>query len=166
MGLYVDLSFYRIITAADFSSTRVLVQLAREMGLRVIASCGSEEKVELLRTLGAHHVINRKTDDVATELKKAGPIDIYIDHVGGATLEAAIANAAMHARFVIVGAVSTYNAPISEAYGVRVCLILSDLCTSLSDPVFTESMACISLSHHVSPIHSVPYQNLIIIIIS
>lgn len=98
----------------------MLVQLARDIGLRVIASCGSDEKAGILRKMGAIHVINRNTDDMSTELKKAGPIDIYIDHVGGSTLEAAIENAAMHARFVICGAVSTYNTPMSEAYGVKV----------------------------------------------
>ncbi|KIP02444.1 hypothetical protein PHLGIDRAFT_122457 [Phlebiopsis gigantea 11061_1 CR5-6] len=107
------------ISAAAGAVGLMLVQLAVSQGLRVIASCGSDAKAGLLRELGAAHVINRKTDDIFVELKKAGPIDIFIDHVGGITLEAAIENAAMHARFVICGAVSTYNGPMSDAYGVK-----------------------------------------------
>ncbi|KAI0310798.1 hypothetical protein OF83DRAFT_1088127 [Amylostereum chailletii] len=114
-----------LISAAAGAVGLVSVQLARAMGLRVIAICGSEKKAELLRSLGVDHVINRKTDDISLELKKVGPIDIYIDHVGGPILEAAIDNAAMHARFVICGAISTYNVPMSEAYGVRNLWLIS-----------------------------------------
>ena len=130
-----------------FSS--MLVQLAVSMGLRVIASCGSEDKANLLRELGAAHVINRKTSDMFVELKKAGPIDIYIDHVGGVALEAAIENAAMHARFVICGAVSTYNGPMNEAYGVKVYKVFQPL-QDLSQYSPLESVACQSIPNYVS----------------
>lgn len=105
----------------------MLVQLSKSLGLRVIASCGSNEKIGILKDLGADYVINRRTEDMFLALKKAGPIDIYIDHVGGIALEAAIENAAMHARFVICGAVSTYNGPMSNAYGVKVYKNYSNL---------------------------------------
>ena len=99
-----------------------MVQLAKHLGLKVIGSVGSDEKVELVKSLGADHVFNYKTHDVSTELRKHGPIDIFFDHVGGATLEAGIENAAMRARIVVCGAVSTYNADMKDAYGVRVGL--------------------------------------------
>ena len=46
------------------------------------------------------------------DLRAACPdgIDVYFDNVGGAVLEAALANLAMHARIVVCGAISQYNA--------------------------------------------------------
>lgn len=133
----------------------MLVQLAVSQGLRVIASCGSDAKAGLLRELGAAHVINRKTDDIFVELKKAGPIDIFIDHVGGITLEAAIENAAMHARFVICGAVSTYNGPMSDAYGVKVSAWHTHTCSLNLHRRVLEFMARQSLSYHVRSLPTV-----------
>lgn len=40
--------------------------------------------------------------------------------VGGETLEAAIENAAMGARFAICGSIHHYNVGIGNAYGVKV----------------------------------------------
>jgi NADPH-dependent curcumin reductase len=37
-------------------------------------------------------------------------IDVFWDNVGGTTLEAALANLAMHARVVLCGAIANYNA--------------------------------------------------------
>lgn len=93
------------------------------MGLKVIASCGSDEKVNVLRDLGVQHVINRRTDNIREALKKYGPIDIYFDNVGGEMLEAAIENAAMNSRFIICGSISSYNTDFEHAYGVRASTI-------------------------------------------
>ena len=105
-------------------SISILVQLSKQMGLKVIGSAGSEEKVRYVKSLGADHVFNYKTSNVKEELKKHGPIDIYFDNVGGKTLENAIENAAQKARFVICGSISTYNQNMGEGYGVKVCLLL------------------------------------------
>jgi len=113
------------VSAASGAVGSVVVQLAKRLGLKVIGSAGSEEKVQLVKSLGADHVFNYKTSSVRDELKKHGPIDIYFDNVGGETLEAAIENAAQRARFVICGAVSTYNQDMSEAYGVKNLWLLS-----------------------------------------
>ena len=90
------------------------------MGLKVIGSTGSDEKVQYIKSLGADHAFNYKTSNVSKELRKHGPVDIYFDNVGGETLESAIENAAQKARFVICGAISTYNQGMNEAYGVKV----------------------------------------------
>ena len=92
------------------------------MGLKVIGSAGSDEKVQYVKSLGADHAFNYHTSNVSEELRKHGPIDIYFDNVGGKTLESAIENAAQKARFVICGAISTYNQSLDEAYGVKVSL--------------------------------------------
>jgi hypothetical protein len=42
----------------------------------------------------------------------------YWDNVGGDTLEAALDNAAIYARFIMCGSISGYN---QDAAGIRVC---------------------------------------------
>ncbi|KAI0056001.1 NAD-P-binding protein [Artomyces pyxidatus] len=93
-----------------------VVQLAKREGLRVIASAGSDEKVEFLRKIGVDVAFNYKTQSTAEVLQREYPIDIYWDNVGGETLDIALANANGNgtARF------------ISEPYALKnVYLILS-----------------------------------------
>jgi NADPH-dependent curcumin reductase CurA len=63
--------------------------------------------------LGFDEAIDYKSQDVKAMLKLACPdgIDVYFDNVGGEILDAALARLAMHARIVICGAISQYNAP-------------------------------------------------------
>lgn len=57
---------------------RVVVQLAKLTNphLKVIASAGSSEKLEHLKSIGADVVINYKIDDMSAVLKEHGPIDM------------------------------------------------------------------------------------------
>ncbi|KAI0088197.1 hypothetical protein BDY19DRAFT_949522 [Irpex rosettiformis] len=97
------------ITTAGGPVGSFVVQLAKADGLKVIASAGSEEKVEFVKNLGADVVFNYKTTNTADVLEKEGPIDVYWDNVGGTTLDAALANAALHSRFIECGMISGYN---------------------------------------------------------
>jgi len=113
------------------------VQLAKAESLKVIASAGSDEKVQFLKEIGADVAFNYKTTSTAEVLKQHGPINIYWDHVGGKKrlnssnllvhgligmageiLETAIENAAEHARILLIGAITEYNR--SERYGIKV----------------------------------------------
>ncbi|KAJ7169192.1 hypothetical protein C8R43DRAFT_1155645 [Mycena crocata] len=78
-------------------------------GMKVIASAGSEEKVEFMKSIGADVAFNYKTTDTREVLEKQGPIDVFWDNVGGEILEAAIDFAAVNARFLECGAISGYN---------------------------------------------------------
>ena len=79
-----------------------------------MASAGSEEKLRWLRDeAGVDAAINyTEAEDMAAALDTAAPegIDIYFDNVGGEILDIALAQLAMHARVVICGAISQYNA--------------------------------------------------------
>lgn len=93
-----------------------VIQLAKRDGLKVIASAGTDEKVAFMKELGADVAFNYKTTKTSEVLQKEGPIDVYAfgyfakakmtdvsrywDNVGGETLEAALAAAARHARFI------------------------------------------------------------------
>jgi NADPH-dependent curcumin reductase CurA len=54
----------------------LVIQIAKLDGLKVIASAGSEEKVQFMKELGADVVFNYKTTDTKEVLKKEGPIDM------------------------------------------------------------------------------------------
>ncbi|MBP0449169.1 NADP-dependent oxidoreductase [Kitasatospora sp. RG8] len=88
-------------------------QIAKAKGCRVVGIAGGAEKCALLTDeLGFDAAIDYRTEDVRKALRTHAPdgIDVYFDNVGGEVLEAALANLAMHARVVICGAISQYNA--------------------------------------------------------
>ncbi|KAF5360148.1 hypothetical protein D9758_011340 [Tetrapyrgos nigripes] len=87
----------------------IVVQLAKLDGMKVIASVGSDEKVQFAKEIGADVVFNYKTTDTEEVLAKEGPIDVYWDNVGGSTLDAALGNSAVLARFIECGMISGYN---------------------------------------------------------
>jgi NADPH-dependent curcumin reductase CurA len=82
------------------------VQIAKLMGLRVIGSAGSAEKVEWLRSLGVEAFDYRET-----QLKDAlaDGIDLFFDNVGGEQLEGALNALRPFGRVVACGAISRYN---------------------------------------------------------
>jgi NADPH-dependent curcumin reductase CurA len=80
--------------------------MAKLMGLRVIGSAGSTEKVEWLRSLGIEAFDYRETS--SKEALSDG-IDVYFDNVGGAQLEAALFALRPFGRVVACGAISRYN---------------------------------------------------------
>ncbi|KAJ7904023.1 NAD(P)-binding protein [Mycena leptocephala] len=89
----VSLVIFVLPTTFRSMHHRMVIQLAKQAGLKVIASAGSEEK----------------TTDTRGVLAKEGPIDIYWDNVGGDILDAALEFAAPHGRFLLCGAISGYN---------------------------------------------------------
>ncbi|KZT44311.1 alcohol dehydrogenase [Sistotremastrum suecicum HHB10207 ss-3] len=94
----------------------VFVQLAKEAGYKVIASAGSEKKVEFLKSIGTDVAFNYKTEKTADVLQKHGPVHIYFDNVGGETLEAALSNMADFGLIIACGMASGYN---SAPYHVK-----------------------------------------------
>jgi NADPH2:quinone reductase len=62
------------------------IQLAKQLGARVIVTAGSEEKCEACRQLGADVAINYKTEDFVTATKAATDgkgANVILDMVGG-----------------------------------------------------------------------------------
>ncbi|GJE91334.1 NADP-dependent oxidoreductase [Phanerochaete sordida] len=97
------------VTAASGPVGSFVVRLAKADGLKVIASAGSDEKCEFVKSLGADVVFNYKTTKTADVLAKEGPINIFWDNVGGESLDAALQYAARGARFLECGMISGYN---------------------------------------------------------
>ncbi|HXA41653.1 MAG TPA: NADPH:quinone oxidoreductase family protein [Candidatus Solibacter sp.] len=82
------------------------IQLGKAAGAMVIATAGSDEKVELCLQLGADHAINYKTQDFADEVNKitdrAGA-DVIFDPVGGDVYDRSTKCVAFEGRIIIIG---------------------------------------------------------------
>jgi len=82
------------------------IQLGKAADATVIATAGSDEKVEVCRQLGADHAINYKTQDFVEEVKKVTGgrgADIVYDPVGGDVYDRSTKCIAFEGRIVIVG---------------------------------------------------------------
>ncbi|WP_298442297.1 NADP-dependent oxidoreductase [uncultured Ferrimonas sp.] len=92
----------------------IVVQLAKLAGAKVIGSAGSDEKVAWLTdTLGADAAFNYKhSTDLGQTLRELAPegISLFFDNVGGAHLQAAMANMQDFGRIVSCGMIDQYNA--------------------------------------------------------
>jgi NADPH-dependent curcumin reductase CurA len=102
-----------VVSAAAGAVGSVAGQIAKIKGCRAIGIAGGEAKCDYVtRELGFDACIDYKAGDVRRGLKQHCPsgIDVYFDNVGGAILDDALACLAMHARIVICGAISQYNA--------------------------------------------------------
>ena len=79
-----------LVHAAAGGVGTILIQLAKRKGAIVIAKVGNAKKVDLVKELGADHVINYRANDYSTELiniLKGDTIDISYNAVGGATFK-------------------------------------------------------------------------------
>ena len=101
-----------VVSGAAGAVGMVVGQIARIHGCRVVGIAGGPEKCRyLVAELGFDAAIDYKSEDVRKALREHCPkgLDVYFDNVGGAILDAALANLARHARIVICGAISQYN---------------------------------------------------------
>lgn len=62
-----------LVTAAAGGVGQFVVQLAKQAGNTVIATCGSDDKASLLRRLGADRIINYRKESLKEVLKKEYP---------------------------------------------------------------------------------------------
>jgi NADPH-dependent curcumin reductase CurA len=106
------------VSAAAGAVGSVVVQVAKARGMTEIGSAGGAEKCDLVRSLGADHVVDYKAGPILKGLAAAAPdgIDVYFDNVGGDHLDAAFALARQNARFAICGMIEGYNNPEPMAF--------------------------------------------------
>src|SRR5216117_2707168 len=91
------------------------IQIAAFFGARVIATAGSDEKLQKAKELGAGHLINHKTQKIREEVRritnKRG-VDVVFEHVGTATWDDSLASLAAGGRLVTCGATTGYDAKV------------------------------------------------------
>ena len=102
-----------VVSGAAGAVGATVGQIAKIKGCRVVGIAGGPEKCRhIVEDLGFDAAIDYKSENLPTALHEHCPkgIDVYFDNVGGETLDAALAQLARHARVVICGAISQYNA--------------------------------------------------------
>jgi NADPH-dependent curcumin reductase CurA len=102
-----------VVSGAAGAVGGVVGQIAKLKGCRVVGIAGGAEKCRyVVEDLGFDAAIDYKAGDVSAGLREHAPkgIDIYFDNVGGEILDHALAGLARHARVIICGAISQYNA--------------------------------------------------------
>ncbi len=121
-GMTAYSSFHRIgepkagetvfVSGAAGAVGSAVCQIAKIRGCTVVASAGSDQKLDWLRSVGVDATVNYKKGDLLEQVRQAAPkgIDIYFDNVGGEHLEVAIEVARPFARFIECGMISIYNA--------------------------------------------------------
>jgi NADPH-dependent curcumin reductase CurA len=100
-----------VVSTAAGAVGSIAVQIAKATGCKVVGITGSEAKAAWLRQLKLDGVINYKTDNIANSLKTLCPegIDVFLDNVGGETLDAVLINCKRGARIVLCGAIQSYG---------------------------------------------------------
>ena len=91
------------------------IQIAKLSGARVIATAGSEEKLQKARELGADEGINHRTTEIDKEVRRLTAnrgVDVVIEHVGTATWNKSLRSLAQAGRLVTCGATTGYDATI------------------------------------------------------
>jgi len=105
-----------LMHAAGSGVTSAGIQIARLLGATVIATAGSEEKLQKARALGAEHTINYRSQDFVEETKKIvgrGGVDVIFDHVGPQTFEGNMKVIKWGGRVVMCGSTTGAEVPLN-----------------------------------------------------
>ena len=102
-----------LIHAAGSGVGSIGIQIAKLRGARVIATAGSDEKLEKAKALGADETINYSNPDWPREVRrltgKRG-VDVVFEHTGAETWPGSIQSLAKDGRLVTCGATSGFDA--------------------------------------------------------
>ncbi|KAI4982903.1 hypothetical protein ZWY2020_023395 [Hordeum vulgare] len=82
------------------------IQMAKHLGIKVIVTAGSEEKLAACAGLGADVCINYKTEDFVARIKEetnGNGVDVILDNVGGPYLQRNLESLAVDGRLFIIG---------------------------------------------------------------
>src|SRR5215469_15072500 len=95
------------------------IQIAKMMGARVIATAGSELKLQKARELGADETFLHSIEHWSKEVKRMTDrrgVDVVMEHVGAATWQESVASLAVGGRLVTCGATTGYDGKIDLRY--------------------------------------------------
>jgi NADPH2:quinone reductase len=81
-----------------------VVQIAKILGARVIATAGSDQKVQICRDLGAELALNYKTQDVDAAIKQFAPagVNVWWETVREPNFERTVPLLAMRGRMILM----------------------------------------------------------------
>jgi acryloyl-coenzyme A reductase len=108
-----------LITGAGGGLGLHAVQLARQTGAYVIAQTTSPDKVELVRSIGAHEVVlHARGEDFSAQVKKLTDgkgVDVLIDNVGTLLFDAMRKSLAQSGRWIMIGQLTGDFVPFNPA---------------------------------------------------
>lgn len=107
-----------VVSTAAGATGSAALQIARNLGARVIGIAGGAHKCQFVRdVLGAADCIDYKSHNVAARLAALCPngIDVYFDNVGGRTLDAVLEHMAHGGRIALCGATAQYAGESTSA---------------------------------------------------
>jgi hypothetical protein len=117
-----------VVSGAAGATGSVVGQIAKARGAgKVVGIAGGPEKCsEVVENYGFDECLDYREARLTQRIREACPhgIDVYFDNVGGAVLDAALANIAMYSRIVMCGAISQYNATEREGVANTSMLIM------------------------------------------
>jgi NADPH:quinone reductase-like Zn-dependent oxidoreductase len=105
-----------LVHAAGSGVGVAAVQIAKLLGARVIATAGSDAKLEKAKGLGADEVVNYEKQDFSKEVRRITErkgADVVFEHVGKTTWEKSILSVALGGRITTVGATTGYD-PLTD----------------------------------------------------
>jgi len=100
-----------LVQAAGSGVGSAAIQIARLVGARVIATVGSDDKIEFARALGAEDVVNYRTHDFVEATKawtKRRGVDVVVEHIGGETFEKSVYALTRLGTLVTIGSHDTH----------------------------------------------------------
>jgi NADPH-dependent curcumin reductase CurA len=109
-----------VVSAASGAVGSVVGQLAKIWGCRAVGIAGGGQKCDYVaRELGFDACVDYKAANLKEALRQACPsgVDVYFDNVGGQIFDTLLAQMNLHARVVVCGLISDYNA--TEPYAIR-----------------------------------------------
>ena len=95
-----------VILGASGGVGLAAVEIAKQLGAKVIAAASSDEKLKLCKVHGADEIINYDREDLKQKIKELTDgkgADIIYDPVGGKYSESALRAIAWEGRFLVVG---------------------------------------------------------------
>ncbi|MFD4459459.1 NADP-dependent oxidoreductase [Nocardia sp. NPDC058480] len=99
-----------LVCGAAGATGSIAGQIAKALGCRVIGIAGGSAKCAWVTEVARFdECIDYKADDVEARFRELAPdgIDVFFDNVGGAILDAGLANIAERARIVVCGGISS-----------------------------------------------------------
>ncbi|MFT4082582.1 MAG: NAD(P)H-quinone oxidoreductase [Nocardioides sp.] len=129
------------------------IQLAHALGIRVLTTAGTPEKLELCRRLGADEAIDYHGDWPAAvqNLTDGAGVDVILDNMGASYLADNIDSLALEGRLVVIGMQGGRRGEIdlNALLRKRAALIATNL---RGRPVAGKSAICAAVREHVWPL--------------
>ncbi|MGB0905518.1 MAG: NADPH:quinone oxidoreductase family protein, partial [Mangrovicoccus sp.] len=92
-----------LITGAAGGVGLTAVQIASQLGARVIAVARGEDKLTIAREAGADITLDASTADLGAKLKELGGADVVYDTVGGKLFDPVFRACKVGGRFLVIG---------------------------------------------------------------